>query len=363
MKISILGNNLSALTLAKILSKKKIKVDIISENKKALFLNSSRTIGITQSNISYLEENFNGIKNLGHNIDKITISTFRQKNDVLNFSSSKNFQFSVFEYKKIYQYLNSYVNKDKNIKTLTKNFDNNFLNNKFLNKYNIIIDTNLNNPLSRKFFSKKIEKDYFSKAFVTIIKHKKINNNIAKQIFTSEGPLAFLPISNNRTSIVYSIFDKNSKISDKNKIIELIKYHNTKYKIQNFSDIQNFKLNFSLIRNYYKENILAFGDKIHTIHPLAGQGFNMTLRDIKTLSKILDNKIDNGLTIDISALEKFEESIKYKNTIFANSIDWTYEFFSFEKKLPLFFSKNLFKFLDTNKVFKKYVSNIANKGI
>ena len=54
-----------------------------------------------------------------------------------------------------------------------------------------------------KIFYKKKQK-LLSNAYVTIISHKKIENNIATQIFTSKGPLAFLPISN-ETSVVYSI--------------------------------------------------------------------------------------------------------------------------------------------------------------
>ena len=49
-------------------------------------------------------------------------------------------------------------------------------------------------------------KKYNSFAYTTIIEHKKsLNNNTAVQIFTKRGPLAFLPISNNKTSVVYSI--------------------------------------------------------------------------------------------------------------------------------------------------------------
>ena len=46
-----------------------------------------------------------------------------------------------------------------------------------------------------------------------------------------------------------------------------------------------------MLRNYTHNNILAFGDLIHRIHPLAGQGFNMTIRDIKIISKIVNDKI------------------------------------------------------------------------
>ena len=51
--------------------------------------------------------------------------------------------------------------------------------------------------------------------------------------------------------------------------------------IKKFSEFQKAELNFSLARKYYFNNILLFGDGLHQIHPLAGQGFNMTLRDLK----------------------------------------------------------------------------------
>ena len=62
-----------------------------------------------------------------------------------------------------------------------------------------------------------------------------------------------------------------------------------------------------MLRNYCHDNILSFGDLIHKIHPLAGQGFNMNIRDIKILSKIIDEKINLGLEIDNSVGEDFEK--------------------------------------------------------
>ena len=54
--------------------------------------------------------------------------------------------------------------------------------------------------------------------------------------------------------------------------------------------ISNFELKSSDLRSYYYQNILAFGDLLHKIHPLAGQGFNMTVRDIKVLTNIINEK-------------------------------------------------------------------------
>ena len=71
---------------------------------------------------------------------------------------------------------------------------------------------------------------------------------------------------------------------------------------------------------------------LHRIHPLAGQGFNMTIRDINLFINIIKNKIDLGLPIDSSVNYEFEKKSKHKNYIFSNSIDLIQEFFNFERK-------------------------------
>ena len=61
----------------------------------------------------------------------------------------------------------------------------------------------------------KINKNYNSKAYVSTINHSKIENRAAIQIFTKYGPIAFLPISKNQTSIVFSFRPSKGKIIKK----------------------------------------------------------------------------------------------------------------------------------------------------
>ena len=79
--------------------------------------------------------------------------------------------------------------------------------------YDLIINSDQNNLITKKYFQKKIEKNYKSLAHTVLITHQKIENKIAKQIFTNNGPLAFLPLSNNQTSIVFS--NNSTKVIDK----------------------------------------------------------------------------------------------------------------------------------------------------
>ena len=117
------------------------------------------------------------------------------------------------------------------------------------------------------------------------------------------------------------------------------------------------------MRNYYYKNILAFGDLIHKIHPLAGQGFNMTIRDIKIFSEIIQEKIDLGIQLDNFILKEFEKKTKNRNFIFSSGIDFIYEFFYFDKQID---SKNLnmiLKFFGTNKKLMNLIIKFADRGL
>ena len=101
----------------------------------------------------------------------------------------------------------------------------------------------------------------------------------------------FSTILKNQTSVVFSFNNSSIKISD-HKIKDIISKYNKFYKLKSFSIFEKFNLDLSLSKNYYYKNILGFSDNLHKIHPLAGQGFNMTLRDIKIFGDIIEKKLN-----------------------------------------------------------------------
>tara|TARA_Y100000591_G_scaffold326308_1_gene348745 strand:+ start:939 stop:1658 length:720 start_codon:yes stop_codon:yes gene_type:complete len=230
-----------------------------------------------------------------------------------------------------------------------------------IKEYELIINTDNSNYFTKKYFNKKIVKEYDSTAYTTIIKHKEISNNIAVQIFTKKGPLAFLPVSKNETSIVFSIH--NSKFNNEENIINLIKSYNFKYKIKSVEKIDSFKLKSLVLRSYYHDNILAFGDLLHRVHPLAGQGFNMTIRDIKNLMDIIKGRIELGLPLDKFICHEFEKKVKHKNYIFSNGIDLIHELFNLERKTNNYILTKAIKKIGNNNSLNKAFTKIADKGI
>ena len=117
------------------------------------------------------------------------------------------------------------------------------------------------------------------------------------------------------------------------------------------------------LRNYYHKNILAFGELIHKIHPLAGQGFNMTVRDIKILLEIIQNRIDLGLPINSSVNEEFQKNTKHTNFIFSNGIDFIYEFFNYEGNLKSNFLINSIKYFGNKNSLNNMLKKIADTGL
>ena len=353
MKLCIVGGGLTGLSLARSLVKKGLSVDIFLNEKKS-DSDKSRTIGISNDNLKYFNIEILDIKKLLWDIKKIEIYSDNLKNEkILNFENNNKTLFAIIRNYQLQNKLFSSLKKE-NLCNFKNNFDYNLSS---LSKYKLIINCERNNYFSKKFFLKSLNKNYDSFAYTTILKHKKIENNTASQIFTKNGPLAFLPLSKLETSIVYSIKGKKNV-----NLKELIKKYNTKYSITNFGNGNFFELKSSNLRTYYHKNILAFGDLLHRLHPLAGQGFNMTIRDIRDLSKLIELKINNGLELDNSICEDFQNMTRHKNYLFSNGIDFIYEFFNFESKMNNNILSKSIKLIGRNKFLNRSFKNIADRG-
>ena len=89
----------------------------------------------------------------------------------------------------------------------------------------------------------------------------------------------------------------------------------------------------------------------------------MIIRDIKILENIIDQKLTLGLPLDKSIFKDFESKTKHLNFLFSSGIDIIHEFFKFENKIGNKYSEELIKYLGKNKLFNKYMPNIADRGL
>ena len=144
MKICLIGNGLTNLILAKILLKKKFKVDLYFKKRK----NNSliRTIGISSQNLKFLRQNIYNVNKIGWPINKIKIYNEKnKKKEILNFNSKKYPRFYIVKNIKIYNIINKNLKLEKNF--LQKKINNNSFYTSIINNknYDLIINSESQN--------------------------------------------------------------------------------------------------------------------------------------------------------------------------------------------------------------------------
>ncbi len=363
-RICIVGDGLSGLMTAAVLAKVPgIEVDLIA--KKGTKNVDKRTTAISDTNFKFINQN---ITTSGQKLfwpsKKIELfyETFKEKINFLNLIEAKSNLMYVFENDKVKSLLLKEISKNK-IKLIKKDLKNL----EELKAYDLtILCIGGQSKIYDKIIkTRSIKKNYKEIAITGYVRHnfKTLNTS---QFFLKEGPIAILPFSKNYFSFVWSVkkylFDNNSKkIANlvKEKIIELLK---CKQDIT-ISNIQSYPISLTLRRQYYKKNILILGEGLHTIHPVAGQGFNLVLRDIKKLKEIIKYYVGLGISIKNSyALDDFYNSRKPENIIMSLGVDATHSFFKQNKYLDPF-KEIIIKNIKNNETLKKFSKIISNQGL
>ena len=372
-RICIIGDGLTGLTTALAMSNLNVDIDLYFSKKKTIN-HDKRITAISNSNYNFLADiNKSNIKKLFWPCKKIHLFYQRNTNikNFLNFSE-KNTLMHIFENNKFKKELLKQL-KRKNVKFINyavKNIDHTSnrikIHKKYYNYDLIILCLGNNSRLYNNIIkNRSIYKDYKEIAITGLIKHKeKILN--PSQFFLNEGPLAILPFNKNNFSFVWSLkknfFNKNSNNMDilvKNKIEDLFNKKN-KFKI---SKIQAFPIQLNLNTKYYKNNILILGEGLHSVHPIAGQGFNLTIRDIYKIYQLIKNNINLGLPIKNSfILKDFSSVRKPENTLFGIGIDITNSFFKRNKYFEPIKGEIIDK-ISKFKYIKKISKIISDKGI
>ena len=174
-----------------------------------------------------------------------------------------------------------------------------------------------------------------------------------------------MPFQKNIFSTVWSVDSNFLKINERNLKKILIKKLETllSIKIKTIEHIQSFPINLNLKTKYFKKNILILGDGLHTIHPVAGQGLNLVLRDIKKLDKLMTNTSKLGLLFRNSSLLKdFYNSRKPENNLFGLGINLANFFFKDNKYLS-YLKMGILNNINNFNFVKKISQSIADKGI
>lgn len=143
-----------------------------------------------------------------------------------------------------------------------------------------------------------LEHDYGQYAITANITPERAHNGQAFERFTDSGPIALLPMSDNRCSLVWTV-----KTGDENNILSLSdddfltklqeRFGYRLGKLKHVGQRNSYPLKLMQADQPIQQRIVLIGNAAHSLHPIAGQGFNLGLRDVAALADVLANNADD----------------------------------------------------------------------
>ena len=371
-RICIIGNGLTGLTAALILGKLNLDVHLIAAPDKRR-RRDIRTTAISENNYKSLI-NFIGNKYSKIFFESKEIDLYKEHSKeikhFMNLSNkNKNLMF-LFQNEILKKLIQRKINTYKNLKIFLKKVSEIdvekskvFFGNKNFSYDAIFVCTGSKSEIIQNIFGDRfIERKTDEIALTSIVNH---NSNIvnAKQFFLKEGPMAILPLSKNKFSFVWSV---SSKFKNKNAVPIIVKKFKEILKLKSdftVSKVDCFPISFKFRSNFNKKNILVLGEGSYNVHPVAGQGFNLILRDIFYLNGKINEYIKNGIQIkDSLFIDEYLKQRKPENLLFGLGINFINNFFKFNKITePI--KKAILKDINKFNILKDISLRVSNKGI
>jgi 2-polyprenylphenol 6-hydroxylase len=179
--------------------------------------------------------------------------------------------------------------------------------------------------------------DYDQRAFVTHVRTEHPHARTAWQRFLADGPIAFLPLADGRSSIVWTTRPEHAErlacCPPEEAAAEIERaLDGALGKIEVAAPRVHFPLRLTHARQYCKERFALVGDAAHSIHPLAGQGVNLGFLDCAALVEVLARELEHGgdpaALAELRVLRRYERWRKSENVIALGLVDGLNRLFS-----------------------------------
>jgi len=189
-------------------------------------------------------------------------------------------------------------------------------------------------PVRQKADIKTIGWSYDQVGIVTTMVHDKPHDGVAQEYFLPGGPFAVLPMTGNRSSLVWT--EKTSVAADLMALDDDVFAAEAQDRFGTYLGAcrpdgprWSYPLSLQLARDYVKPRLALVGDAAHGVHPLAGQGYNLGVRDVAALVDVLVDARKVGLDIGaLTVLDRYQRWRRFDNTALAIMMDGLNHLFS-----------------------------------
>ena len=156
------------------------------------------------------------------------------------------------------------------------------------------------------------QQDYQQSAVITNVTPGQSHQNIAYERFTDSGPLAFLPMTDNRCSVVWTVPAARAEELVRLDDAEFLKQLQQRFgyrlgRLKKSGKRQVYPLALIETTQVVRGRVVVVGNAAHAIHPVAGQGFNLALRDIALLAEMVASSDDVGAEIMLQSYETMRQ--------------------------------------------------------
>lgn len=176
--------------------------------------------------------------------------------------------------------------------------------------------------------------DYPVTAIVATIMHEKPHDAVAHEFFLPNGPFAILPLKGNRSNIVWAepraAAEALLKMNERDFLAELTKRFGTFLGELSLEGPRfGYPLSLQMAERMIDQRVCLAGDSAHGIHPLAGQGLNLGLKDCAALAECIADGVALGLDPgDVSILERYQRWRRFDNVTMALGMEFFDKLFS-----------------------------------